>query len=667
MARRGAGTSTAVAPSDAPLPGTVMAAVGRQRVHFGPGATLALAFAVYLGLSVLLWWHVWFTHPTTVTLCGCEDPSLSVWFLEWPAYALAHGHNLFYSTSLFHPVGINLLANTGMLALGVPLAPVTWLFGPVATLNVALTLAPPLTAVSMYWLLRRWVDWAPAAFVGGLVFGFSPFVVDNLALAHLDLVALALVPLIVGALDELVVRQRRSPLVAGGALGLLVALQFFVSTEVVVIVVPFIAAGLALVVAYAAVWRRAELVDHAPHALRGVAVAVGLSAALLAYPVWFALDGPAHLSGLVWPPIGGKTAVAGAGSVVDLWRLRLMSPSALRFFAGYQGPALPEPGYLGISLLAVVGAGLLAFWRDARLWLLAVLGLLAAAFGLGRQHYWTLWRVLSHVPIVQNVVPVRFALVVTGCVAAMLALVVASARGWVGRALAARSQAMGREGARAWPAAVVALAVAALALVPLATAEVGNVPLTTQGVAVPRWFTTVGSRLPPGRVVLTFPPPVDGGSAMTWQAFDGLRFSLATGAGPESIPRRAGPERAGQGLLTDAASVFPVLASVDAAHVSAVRRALAGWEVTDVVVPAPDELVPPADRDAATAWALGIFTLAVGRPPRFADGAWVWATARSPAARRSVTAAAFAACTAVSPGASLRTVPHCVMSASRPR
>src|SRR5271163_451776 len=94
----------------------------------------------------------------SVTTCGCGDTSLFTWFLEWPAYALSHGTNPLYSTHLFHPGGINLLSNTAEVGLGIALAPVTWLFGPIATLNVALTLSPALSAFTMYVLLRRWVS-----------------------------------------------------------------------------------------------------------------------------------------------------------------------------------------------------------------------------------------------------------------------------------------------------------------------------------------------------------------------------------------------------------------------------------------------------------------------------------------------------------------------------
>ena len=189
----------------------------------------------YLALSVGLWWNVWSTHPTSVTTCGCGDTSLFTWFLEWPAYAMSHGTNPLYSTHLFHPGGINLLSNTAEVGLGIVLAPVTWLFGPIATLNVALTLSPALSAFAMYVLLRRWVSWAPAAFLGGLLYGFSPFVLVSLTDAHLMLGMAAMPPLLVLFLDELFVRQRWRPWVTGLAIGAVALVQFTLGTEVLVI------------------------------------------------------------------------------------------------------------------------------------------------------------------------------------------------------------------------------------------------------------------------------------------------------------------------------------------------------------------------------------------------------------------------------------------------
>ena len=103
---------------------------GRYGATISRLAPIGIAFAGYLAVSIVLWWHAWSTHPTSVTICGCGDPALFLWFLEWPAHAIAHGSSLFHSTALFHPGGINLLSNTSVLAIGIPLAPVTWLFGP---------------------------------------------------------------------------------------------------------------------------------------------------------------------------------------------------------------------------------------------------------------------------------------------------------------------------------------------------------------------------------------------------------------------------------------------------------------------------------------------------------------------------------------------------------
>jgi len=609
-------------------------------------AFLAVAFGAYLALSIVLWWHVWSTHPTGVTLCGCEDPSLSVWFLEWPAYALSHGDNPFYSTALFHPAGINLLSNTGMLAIGVPLAPVTWLFGPVA------------------------------AFIGGLVFGFSTFVFANMAVAHLNLVALAPAPLVVACLDELLVRQRRRPLLPGVLLGLLVVVEFFVSTEILTMIVVCSVAGVVLLLAYSALGHRHEMASRAPHAVRGLGIATTVAVVLLAYPTWFALDGPAHLSGLVWPDIK-----PGSGGIAlsSLWHLRFTEQASLRFFGGYEGPALPDSSYFGIGMLAVLVAGVIAWRRDRRLWLFGAMIVVTVVLSLGVQRYWTPWRVLAVIPIVQNLLPGTIIAMATFCTAIMVGVVVdrtyAWARSAARRVAATASPRLHRDhgGSAATilariVATVAALAVATAALLPIATAVAPNVPLTTEGVAVPRWFTEAAPHLRPGQVLLTFPPPITGGSAMTWQSVDGLRFSLATGAGPGGIPRRAGKERAGQEIITAAASLFATFAPATRRHVVAVRQALAGWEVTDVVVPDPATLVPPADRDGGTAWALGFFTLAIGRPPRYDDGAWVWSNVRSPAARRSISISAFTGCTTIAryPHGSLKAVPDCVMAASLP-
>jgi hypothetical protein len=615
--------------------------VGRTLGRFGG------AFAGYLVVSVVLWWNVWTGHPTTVTTCGCGDTSLFTWFLEWPAYALAHGHNLFYSTALFHPGGIDVLSNTSVLAIGVPLAPVTWIFGPVATLNVASTLAPVLSALAMFWLLGRWVRWAPAAFVGGLVFGFSPFVVVSLAGAHLMSGTLVLLPLMVACLDQLLVGQRRSPVKTGAVLGVLVAVQFFVSTEVLVMALLCGGVGVVVLVGYAA--RRGELAARAPSAGRGLLAAAVVAACLLAYPAWFALEGPAHLAGLVWP-----TLAPGVGGIDlgNLWQPHPMTAlrAEMLVTGGYQGPSLPPGEYLGPGLIAVLVVGVLVWRRDRRLWFFGSLGVIAVVASLGVKSYWTPWRIVAHLPVVQNIVTGRFAVITSLCVAVMLAVVIDRTRGSVHGAAGV----------------AVAVAVAAVAVVPIGAALAPNVPLTTRAVTLPSWYARVGAHLPPGQVVLAYPAPFAlEQSAEGWQAVDSLDFALIGGSGPGSVPGRAGAERAGQEVIGDATFSVDGPPEPTASNVGAVRRALTDWGVTLIVVPDTSSL-PRYEQGTDPAAAIGLFTLAVGRSPRFSDDAWVWSGVQSLGPPLAISDEDFAGCTTPQQLGNVArlAVPECVLAAS---
>ncbi|HEX3947203.1 MAG TPA: hypothetical protein VHW47_05835, partial [Acidimicrobiales bacterium] len=383
-----------------------------------PAWPAALAVAVYTLLAVLVWIHVWTGDPRAVASCGCGDPALTTWFLEWPAYALAHWANPLYSTALFHPAGVNLLSNTGFLAIGVPLAPITWLAGPVATLNVAATLLPVASATAAYFLVARWSSWAPAAFVGGLLYGFSPFLLDNLAGGHLNLAGLFVLPLLVGQLDELFVRQRARPARTGALLALLAVVQFFLSTEMLVVTAIAAVVGLAVLAAIGVVRGPPDVARRLRRARPGMVTAVVATVAVLAYPTWFALWGPAHLSGAVWPASTGLDQYTptdllapfpGAwwGNTLKLW--------------GYFGPVLPSEVFCGLGTVAVALAGLAVWRRDLRLWLFGIVGLVTAALAMGTGGQpWAPWRLFGSLPLLENVIQSRFIVVTYLCLAVMV-------------------------------------------------------------------------------------------------------------------------------------------------------------------------------------------------------------------------------------------------------
>jgi len=617
----------------------------------------------YLLLAVLLWWHVWTGHPSTTATCGCGDPALFLWFLEWPAYALAHGHGFFYSTALFHPSGIDLLANTSVLAIGVPLIPITWLFGPVATLNVASTLAPALSALAAFWLIRRWVRWQPAAFVGGLLYGFSPFVLQSIAYAHLMTANLAVLPLILGCLDELTVRQRRSPRLVGAVLGVLLVVQFFVSTEVFVIVGMCSVIGLALVVGSR--WRtdRADVVARARRALPGVGAAAVLAVVLLAYPLWFALAGPAHLAGRIWPNIpviGGYTVRAFFDPSVGTGR------SLLYDIGGYLGRPLPSSSYVGWGLPLVLAGGLVAWRKDRRLWLFGALALVTAILSLGeRKDQWVPWQLFDRVPVLDNVVEQRFVAVTYLAMAVMLAVVVDRLRHleipetFRGARLNGRVRQLGPATA-AWAAAV-------LALGPIVGALLPTLPYAVRPVEVPPWFVEQGPALPRGEVLLAYPPPFSGiQSSMAWQAIDRMHFAQAGGGGPQGTPGRAGREEPGFRVLASLAFGFTPPPKGTPAELRAVRQAIAGWGVTVVVIPDQPGL-PTALRGHDPSYAAGFMTAVLGREPAFLDHAWVWDDTGRHRAPLQIGPRTLATCTSYAELHHLgpEAVPSCVTVAAR--
>jgi hypothetical protein len=559
-------------------------------------------------LGFVLWIHAWAQGATTHTLCGCGDPALFLWFFQWPATALAHGQNPFFSTAMFHPGGINLLAQTSVTGLSLPLVPVTWIWGPVASLNVASTLAPALTAFFAFVVIRRWAPWTPAAFVGGLLYGFSPFVLTSLEFAHLMTAALMLLPLILAVLDEILIRQRHSALWSGVALGVLVFAQFFLSSEILAIGAVLVAVCVIALVVGAALFRQDELRRLAPHATKALGIGLGVGVVLLAWPVWFALDGPAHLSGLVWknlPSIGGYRATDFVSSNIPS-----RGDDLYLSLGGYEGSPLGSSAYLGWTFIAILVAGAAAFWRDRKMWFFGFLLVLCFVLSIGQKRgEWVPSQIFDKMPVLENVIEQRYMAVGYLAAAILLALIlyhlhelIPDWRGWLA-----------------------SLAVTLVALVPMANLFAPRLPFAMRPVTLPRWYTTVAPTLPSGQVLLSYPAPFSGIQvAMAWQAVNRMQYSQAGGGGPQGQAIHAGSATAGFNVLSKLAFGVDVPQPTGThAQYAAVRHALEVWQVTTVVIPT-NPGAPPLQQGHDPTYAAAFMTAALGRLPVIQAGAWVW-------------------------------------------
>jgi hypothetical protein len=617
---------------------------------------------LYLLLSVLIWWHVWNSHPSSSTICGCGDSSASIWYTAWPAYAISHGLNPLYSSNLGYPSGVNLV----FAPFGIVLAPLTWLFGPVAALNVLLTLSPVVSALAMFALVRRWTSRIIAPFAAGLFYGFSPFIVNNLTSSHVDLGMLAIPPLIILFLDELLRRQKWRPVVTGLALGGLASLQFLVGTEVFIILVIEAAIALVLIVAFVAYQDLGMLRARARSSIVGLSVALATSVVLLAYPAWFAIAGPAHFSGTIHPGLKLSTYVGSTSDFLfpaPVSAHGAFSEEFFRVVGGYQGPVL-SPEYFGLGILAVSVAGILIWRKDLLLWLFGVLALLSLLLATSSGSS------LASLPVVKNIVPFHFVLFAYLSLAVVLGVVVDHTQNAVTKSLTLSLRRL-PEGAATRSTlaqsvgALAAVAVAAIAILPPAAYLTQGLPITVERVVLPTWFQTVAPRLEGHPVVLALPAPFTAATpgltweakngekyalnisgkeaAMTWQALSGQRFSMVGPGGLGTGIQHLSGENRGQDVITQVTFAYGSTPDLTRSDFAAVHRALSEWGVTTVVLPDQPKL-PPYDQVASLPKMAALISAATGVRPVLLASAWVWDDVNVPATKSYPNAARYSEC-----------------------
>ena len=116
-----------------------------------------------------------------------------MWFLTWDAFAVSHHLNPFFSDFILHPAGINLMWNPARWTQGLLLAPVTLTLGPVFAYNVSQVAALALSAWAAYLALDALLGSRRGAFCGGLLYGFSPYMLGH-APIHSDFIFMPVPP-----------------------------------------------------------------------------------------------------------------------------------------------------------------------------------------------------------------------------------------------------------------------------------------------------------------------------------------------------------------------------------------------------------------------------------------------------------------------------------------
>jgi hypothetical protein len=478
-----------------------------------------------------------------MTGTGTPDQIQQIWFLKWAQYALWHGHNPFYSQMQNYPVGLNLLVNTSMMALGVVFSPITSLFGPIVTWNILLRLAFVLSAGSMCFVLRRWTVWWPAAFVGGLLYGFSAYATFYGG-EYLFLAFVPLPPLIFLLLHEILERQRWRPARTGALLGAACGVQFFISAEVLASTT--LMAVLACVIFFCV--RRKNLTAKLPYMKTAFGCGVIAGGVLLVYPVVFMLFGRAHIHGV--PQLaGGQGDLLGA--FVPGNYLRVASAASKDIWTQFVPYFYSASLYLGIPFIVVLLS--IVVWLRRRPMVLFCGAMTAIAFILSlgstlhtdqhNTHIPLPFILLAHLPVLDGLIATRFSLFTNLFGAGVMAMGLDGLYWQLKRSK--RPEWLPRNW-RPVGAAGVSLAVAALVAIPLLPSHTEP----TSSTRVPSLFhSSSNSLLQAGSVVLAYPYPsapvqtLHGQSAIADpfvesvddslldQAVSGMRFSIIGGYG----------------------------------------------------------------------------------------------------------------------------------------
>ncbi|SFB28447.1 hypothetical protein SAMN05216266_107238 [Amycolatopsis marina] len=564
--------------------------LGDGLVLFG---SLLTAFLVYRPLWM---------NPRHGYLTGSgQDQNMWEWFFAVSADAVSSWTNPLFSDLQNFPDGVNLMSNTVMLGIGIPFAPVTWVFGPSVTWALVLTGGLAATAFAWYWVLSRHVvDSRTAAAVGGLFAGFAPPIISH-ANAHPNFTALFVLPLMLGCVLRLAKGGR--PVRTGVWLGLLGTWQVFLGEE------PLLIATFAFVVfAVAFALARPERVeDMARPLLKGIGVAAAVCLPLVAFPLWWQFAGPQSYGALEHGPVGNDVAAftafateSAAGNPETARELSINRTEENAFF-----------GWPLVLLMIFVTVWL---WRDAvaravavSMWMLAWIstGVLLTIDGTVTSIPGP-WLGMARLPLLESVLESRFALACVPLIGILLALATY-------RVLGARPR------LPEWriPLQVIWFSALLTALLPVVPTELR----VSQRPEVPEFFAEGAWRghVDDGGCVVIAPLPDPGNAeALHWQVRSGLEFPLAEGyfVGPGANPERGtyGAVRRETSVLLDEVADSGEIPEIGAQERSTALRDLRFWRA-DVIVLAQqrhrDELRETLD-------------LLLERPGRLVDGAWFW-------------------------------------------
>ena len=566
-----------------------------------------LAIATFVAVALYLTAPYWLNLDHE-SLDDPQDQAFFEWMLAHGARVISDGAYPFFSDRMNYPDGVNMMANTSVLAISLPMTPVTLAFGPHVAFNVFLTLALAVTGVSWYFVLsRQFVKSRLAAWVGALFCTFAPSMVSH-AGGHPNIVSQFLVPLIIWRTLRLrdAGRSLRNGLILGG----LLIWQAFINLEILFMT----AVGLGAFCLIMALTRRRGHRGEVRAFLRGLLVAGTLTVAVLAYPLSVQFFGPQSYQGL---PQFVRNFGADLGSFTA-YSTRSVAGNSVVAERLAQNPQ-EENAFFGWGLVILFFGLIVWMRRTAAVLALGGVALLYAAMSLGPRIFLNgintgvpgIWAVLHSVPVLNSAVPTRWAMAIAPAVGIVLALGCQRAADLVKAQPSTRG-----------PVRVAMITAVAMSLVPLVPT-----PIPTKEMAPIPSFVTAGTwkkYVDDNHTVVTLPLPDSSypdplrWSAMTGQA---MRIAGAYALLPNQNPLNPAdrtalfspPWRPTSGLMASIRQGNPIPEITDTRREMTLAD-LRYWKAGVIIL-------TPQARDIEM---LRAMTDLLGFDPTWVGGAWVW-------------------------------------------
>ena len=338
---------------------------------------------------------------------GSFDQFSYIWELLWWPYAVIHHLNPFFTKLIWYPYGQNMVWVQTVPGAAILALPLTLLISPIVAYNLITIYAAAFSAFTAFILIKYITKSWKAGIIGGYFFGFSTYQIAQLV--HLSLILTFDIPLIVYICLKFWNKEIKG-WVFIISLGLLLALQYLLSSEELATFTVFGSIGILLLWLF---WRERfkEIVTFAMHIVFGYLFMLVIISPFLYFTFRYGL-----------PPSVDNSPVSYSTDFLNLF-----IPTGVTFLGGgifnalsYQFiPGLIESnGYIGIPLIALCIAYFSRHWKQRITIFLCFLlcFIILSSFGVilhvaGFDTIWHLpWRIFGSIPLLKEALPVRFML-----------------------------------------------------------------------------------------------------------------------------------------------------------------------------------------------------------------------------------------------------------------